>query len=190
MLHLSMNPKVGEGAAVVDAAATAFQEEETSVVHFLTQMWLHTSAPARSGWPGRGRMARGGVTAFCHAALLQHHHTLTFSQEGSSELCGPTEGREGKEGGGKAHFLGVCFRPETATCFHQSLVLLMQNGMADNGRTIKSACHSCSPCRRTPSLSLSGAKQYHITSALAPYPPRINPNLAIKRGAMEGAGAE
>lgn len=94
-------------------------------------------------------------------------------------------GRVRRESGGKkAHFLGVCFRPEIATCFHQRLLPLMQNGVQGNGGAIKPACCFCSPFHSHLSLSLwCGTTRCHLYTG--PHPPQINPNLAIKHGAVQ-----
>lgn len=76
-LSLKYAPPVNEPKSeekVVVVVAKTFQKEETPVVHFcFTPMWLHISAPARSGRLGRGKRGKrgpspGGVTAFCHTA--------------------------------------------------------------------------------------------------------------------------
>lgn len=78
------------------AVVETFQKEEAPVVHFVTPMWLHISAPARSGRLGRGKRGEGpqpgrrySILSHC---LLHRHHAMTFPQDGSSELCGPAEG--------------------------------------------------------------------------------------------------
>lgn len=74
-LSLKYAPPLSEPKSegkVVPTVAKTFQKEAAPVVHFLTQMWLHISAPARSGRLGRGKRGEGpspgGVTAFCHTA--------------------------------------------------------------------------------------------------------------------------
>lgn len=47
-----------------------FRKDVARCVHLLEPMWLHTSAPARSGQLGRSKLCEGpgtgAVTAFCH----------------------------------------------------------------------------------------------------------------------------
>lgn len=83
---------------------------------------------------------------------------------------------------GEAHFLGVCSRPETATCFHQHLLPLMQSGMQGNWGTIKPAHCSCSPCHSCLSL-FEMMTECHLYSG--PHLPQINPNLAINQGTIQ-----
>lgn len=119
-----------------------FENEEAPVVHFLTPTWLHISAPARSGRLGRGKCGEGpslgGVTAFCHTACSTAATRWHFHKMALLNYAAQWKGKKGK-GEKKAHFLGVCFRPKTATCFHQCLLPLMQNGAQGNRGTIKPA---------------------------------------------------
>lgn len=93
--------------------------------------------------------------------------------------------RKGKKGkrGKKAHFLGVCSRPETATCFHQRLLPLMQNGVQGNRGTIKPACCFCFSIPQPPLSLWGGTTWCHLYTG--PHPPQINPNLAIKHRAVQ-----
>lgn len=75
-----------------------------------------------------------------------------------------------ERGGKKAHFLGVCVRPETTTCFHQRLLPLMQNDVQGNRGTIKLAHCSCSPYHSH--FSLFGVER-HVSP---PHWPPSSPN--------------
>lgn len=67
--------------------------------------------------------------------------------------------------------------------FISAFLPLMQNAVHGNRGTIKSACCSCSPCLSR--VSFFGVERHGVTSTMGPHPPQINPNLAIKHGAVQ-----
>lgn len=99
-------------------------------------------------------------------------------------------GKKGTSGVSKAYFMGVCLRPKTATCFSSAALFFCR--LCKTAREVMGE-QSSQPAT---SVTLFYSRCILFSSLWArttwchlytgPHPSQINPNLAIKREAVQG----
>lgn len=127
--------------------ASVFSFSDANAAAYITSRKVRRAAAFIPLSPSQGPAA-WEVSRFVTPAALRPHHTLTFPQDGSPELCYGGKGRDEKK-----DKLIVCVSAShlkpTATCFHHSQAVLMQNGTRVMGEQSMSPAALHSP-RKTP----------------------------------------
>lgn len=150
----------------------------------MRQTRLHTSAPTRSGWLGRGKCSEGlglaGITAFSHTACSGDTARWHFHKMAPLNYAGQWIGKTGTSGVSKAYFLGVCLWPQTASCFLSARFFHCLCKTARKVMGEQSSQHATSVTlfysRHIPFFSPpSGLERHSVTSRLAPILSKLIP---------------
>lgn len=176
-------------------AVESLKIPEAPVVHFVraTDKAAYISTyKVRPTWAWRAQRGPrpGRRRSFQSHCLLHRHRTVTFPQDGSSELCRPVDRQEGNIGSVEGLFYG-CLPPTQnshlffiSSSFFCRLCKTAREVMGEqSSQPATSVTLFYSRCILFSSL---WARTTWCHLYTGPHPSQINPNLAIKREAVQG----